>query len=452
MNTGSLIARGCCLACLLVNSAAFAATISVTLPEYSGGSGTVGQFGVTLVPGAYVVGGRINGAFGNSAVPSSSGADVYLNSQLVGRCGPFDPGTESGSPCNFGPVAWSSSFGPNTVSGGSNTVSVVQTSPFVVRLAPTTVSVDVMETAQTQNVINSVMSTLRNNPANAGKSEREIAEMAFTALVDARRGNFGLNGEFAYLRGLDSVTLSNADHYFFIYSNGLGNSASENPLSALILGTIVDLGYNIGKEITQRFDTPFFAVDEGPQSPSNFDFWALSGALSAIEVRTGLSPNPIQPVVSDAQSSIFVEEVQATIPLRFDPVAAPGFEYTSWAGPLFASVLIPNASVPGLDQFFLDVGDLTYTLRPDELFSFETPVDQFTIRGITGPFVGVADFVTELSFAGSGIVVFEQTAIDGTPVPEPATLLTSLLGLLVMALSATKRLKRGQCSVRHAAP
>lgn len=440
MKTRSLIAHGCWLACLLVHSAALAATISVTLPEYSGGSGTVGQFGVTLVPGAYVVGGRINGAFGNSQVPSSSGADVYLNSQLVGRCGPFDPGTGAGSPCNFAPAAWSSSFGPSTVSGGSNTVSVVQTSPFVVRLAPTTVSVDVMETAQTQNVINNVISTLRNDPANAGKSEKEIAELAFSALTDARHGFYGINDEFGQLRGLDSVTLSNADHYFQVYAMGLGNSASENPLTAAIVGAVIDPAYNLGKEIAQTvFGTTFFAADEGPQSPANFDFWGLSGALSAIGVRTGLTPNPIQPVVSDAQSSIFVEEVQANIPLRFDPVAAPGFEYTSWAGPLFASVLIPNASVPGLDHFFLDVGNLTYTLRPDELFSFDTPVNQFTIRGISGPFVGVADFVTELSFAGSGIVVFEQRAIDGTPVPEPSALLASLLGLLVMALAANQR-------------
>lgn len=443
MKIGTLIARCCWLACLLVNSAALAATINVTLPEYSGGSGTVGQFGVQLAPGAYIIGGRINGTFGNSIVPSSSGADVFLNSQLVGRCGPFDPATETGSPCNFGLVPWSASFGPDTVTSGSNTVSVVQTSPHVVRLAPTTVSVDVMETAQTQNVINNVLSTLRNNPANAGKTEKEIAELAFSALTDARHGFYGVNDEFGQLRGLDSVTLSNADHFFQVYATGLGNSVSENPLSALLLGAIIDPAYNLGKEIAQNvFGTTFFAADEGPQSPANFDFWGLSGAMAAIGVRTGGSTDPVQPVLSDVQSAIFVEEVQSGIPLRFDPVAAPGFEYTSWGGPLFASVRIPNASVPGLDHFFLDVGDLTYTLRPDELFSFESPVDHFTIHGISGPFVGVADFVTELSFDGSGVAVFEQRAIDGTPVPEPSTLLTSLLGLLVMTLSARIRLRR----------
>lgn len=431
-------------AAIFVSASVTATPTNIVLPEYSGGSGTVGQFSLSLSSGSYITGGTINGTFGNSSVSSSAGVVVSLNSQKVATCGPYNPDTNTGSPCNFSPVSWSSSIALNAISNGTNVVTADQTSPYVVRLGPTKLNINIMDTNPTKNTINTVLDIVRNSPANQGKTEREIAEAAFSALEDARHGFYGVNNEFIQLKNLDITTLANTDHFFQVYASGLGNNLIDNPLSAAVVGLIIDPVYNVGKAISQNvLGEKFFTADDGPQSPANFDFWGLSGAVAAIQVRSGSLPpdQAIKPVVTGQGSSVFVENASST-PILFDPIAAPGFSYASWAGPLFESVLVPQFSVPGLSEFILDVNGNSYTLHPDELFKFSTPVDFFSLRGFEGPFVGKSDFATQLTFAGTGTTVFEQRALaESIHVPEPSTISIFLLSLLTLVARVAKQKK-----------
>jgi hypothetical protein len=144
-----LLAAAGVMAAVVGASAGQAGVYTSTIPAYNG-SGfseagpfpqpavTVGTFTYAIPPGETIVGATISGHFGNSVVPNSAGADVYLNGVLVGRCVRFGA-------CYFGlGAAWSHTFGfeaRSLLAGGSAVLTVVQTSEFVIRLAPTTLTI-----------------------------------------------------------------------------------------------------------------------------------------------------------------------------------------------------------------------------------------------------------------------------------------------------------------------
>jgi sugar lactone lactonase YvrE len=137
----------------------------------------------------------------------------------------------------------------------------------------------------------------------------------------------------------------------------------------------------------------------------------------------------------------------------FDPDVAVGYDYTVTGGPLFASVLIPNALPKGDSNFFLELGSFgTFPLVAGTPFNLlgvnSSGFSSFRISGIDpnellDPANPVA-FVTGLTFTGSGTVNVTQTPIiqnvpDVVGTPEPSSVIG--LGILGGGLLLTRRRK-----------
>ncbi len=129
---------------LLLTPAVRATTIVVTLPEFSGNafsSGfpkpavTVGTFNYVIPVGEVISAASVAGTFGNSVNSSTAGMVVLLDGIFVGLC-------IQGNPCFSGPfVPWSFTYSDfSTLSDGSALMTAIQTSPSVIRLGVTTLT------------------------------------------------------------------------------------------------------------------------------------------------------------------------------------------------------------------------------------------------------------------------------------------------------------------------
>jgi Dockerin type I domain len=239
---------------------------------------------------------------------------------------------------------------------------------------------------------------------------------ALGAVVDARNGFYGASNEFAFLRGVDLVTLSNLDHWAFSYAQGTGDTLSDKA-SALLMGVVFDPAYNVCKAISQGvFHYEFLPTGKGPQAPANFDFWALAGAMAAIQNRppappaaaTGFvpyNPPPIKPSSSSDNSSVFVIKPSAGVPVPLDPPSADGYTYFVISGPLLSSVMVPQSSVPGIREVSLTYSNRKISLTPDRTYTFETPVNLFILEGLR-----TADprFIVNVSFTDSELSILGQ--------------------------------------------
>jgi hypothetical protein len=142
-------------------------------------------------------------------------------------------------------------------------------------------------------------------------------------------------------------------------------------------------------------------------------------------------------------------------PIFFDPIVSVGYDYSVTGGPLFASVLIPNALPQGDSNFILELpGFGNYSLLAGTTFNLlgVNPLgfSNFRISGIdpaemldpTNP----TAFVTGLTFTNPGTVTVTQNPIiqntGGVSVPEPSNLLG--LGLLGFGAFLTGKLNKKQ--------
>ncbi|NCR18895.1 MAG: PEP-CTERM sorting domain-containing protein [Microcystis aeruginosa LL13-03] len=139
-----------------------------------------------------------------------------------------------------------------------------------------------------------------------------------------------------------------------------------------------------------------------------------------------------------------------TNPIFFDPIVSVGYDYAVTGGPLFASVLIPNALPQGDSNFILELpGFGNYSLVAGTTFNLlgVNPLgfSNFRISGIdpaemldpTNP----TAFVTGLTFTAPGTVTVTQNPIT-VSVPEPSNLLG--LGLLGFGAFLTGKLNKKQ--------
>ena len=170
---------------------------------------------------------------------------------------------------------------------------------------------------------------------------------------------------------------------------------------------------------------------------------ARSRSFSAAFVATtGTFATPIVlPTVSSTLSVYggpifeFNTPVTAGAPISIDPQAATGFIYEIGAGdPNFASVELPAVQNPGPYDLYLWNGShfvFDTTLGPDTVFDFGAGgVSEFEILGIASS-VGLdpnsaTDFVSTLTFEGSGTFTGSMTPVIS--VPEPSTWAMLLLG------------------------
>jgi probable HAF family extracellular repeat protein len=128
-------------------------------------------------------------------------------------------------------------------------------------------------------------------------------------------------------------------------------------------------------------------------------------------------------------------------PIFFDPIVSVGYDYAVTGGPLFASVLIPNALPQGDSNFTLElpgfgnyslVAGTTFNLLGVNPLGFSdfriSDIDPAEMLDPTNP----TAFVTGITFTAAGTVTVTQNPIiqntGGVSVPEPSNLLG--LGLL----------------------
>ncbi|WP_277874339.1 MULTISPECIES: PEP-CTERM sorting domain-containing protein [Microcystis] len=144
-----------------------------------------------------------------------------------------------------------------------------------------------------------------------------------------------------------------------------------------------------------------------------------------------------------------------TNPIFFDPIVSVGYDYSVTGGPLFASVLIPNALPQGDSNFTLElpgfgnyslVAGTTFNLLGVNPLGFSdfriSDIDPAEMLDPTNP----TAFVTGLTFTAAGTVTVTQNPIiqntGGVSVPEPSNLLG--LGLLGFGAFLTGKLNKKQ--------
>jgi PEP-CTERM motif len=145
----------------------------------------------------------------------------------------------------------------------------------------------------------------------------------------------------------------------------------------------------------------------------------------------------------------FNTPVTAGAPISIDPPAATGFIYEIGTGdPNFASVELPAVQNPNPYDLYLWNGSkfvFDATLNPNAVFDFGgNGVSEFEILGIASS-VGLnpnsgTDFVTTLTFEGSG--TFTGTMTPVISVPEPSTWAMLLIGLAGLGFAGSRRAMR----------
>ena len=142
-------------------------------------------------------------------------------------------------------------------------------------------------------------------------------------------------------------------------------------------------------------------------------------------------------------------------PIFFDPIVSVGYDYAVTGGPLFASVLIPNALPQGDSNFILElpgfgnyslVAGTTFNLLGVNPLGFSdfriSDIDPAEMLDPTNP----TAFVTGLTFTAPGTVTVTQNPIiqntGSVSVPEPSNLLG--LGLLGFGAFLTGKLNKKQ--------
>jgi hypothetical protein len=366
------------------------------------------MFSISPANGTYLV--------DTSSLPLNEGSTYILGFYTVGY-------TPIGAPFSNWSVTLDSSFQFTT--GQPQTQSGFLRNPNTEKLPFTVVNscspIPPQAAAQlhlqnTESAINQLFSIVRAIPGNASLSEHQIAEQAFSAVVDARNGFYGLSNDFQFLKSLDLVTISNVDHYSQAYAVSTGNNPGEGQIAGFVFGVIVDPVYNIGKAIAQTFGSNFLATGVGPQSPANFDFWALAGAKAAFNnLPPGQPPNagtdlvPLQPVSTGNNASVFVQEPLLDVLYTLDPIQSSGFTYFVLSGPLFSSITVPRSSIPNDTSIKLFYAGKVVSLSPDQTYTFDSPVNIFSIEGID--FSGTnSHFISKVSFVATGTSAIAQVS------------------------------------------
>jgi hypothetical protein len=167
----------------------------------------------------------------------------------------------------------------------------------------------------------------------------------------------------------------------------------------------------------------------------------------------------ILPTVSSTLSQFggpifeFDTPVSEGTPISIDPPSAVGFIYEIGAGdPNFASVELPNVGNPAPYELYLwDGSEFVFdtTVAPDTVFDFASGgVSEFEILGISSS-IGLnpnsaTDFVTQLTFTGSG--EFTGTMTPVISVPESSTWAMALVGFLAVGYASYRGRKLNRFS------
>jgi PEP-CTERM motif len=217
-----------------------------------------------------------------------------------------------------------------------------------------------------------------------------------------------------------------------------GTSSFVLPTGVLTAGD----SYSIGVQEDIRTSGTTGSLESRSRSFTAY-FTATSGTIS-----TSIVLPTVSSTVSHFGGPIydFDTPVSEGVPISIDPQSAIGFIYQIGSGdPDFASVELPNVGNPGPYDLYLWNGSkfvFDQTLAADTTLMFAPGgVGAFEILGIASS-VGLnpnsaTDFVTKLTFTGSG--VFNGTMTPVIVVPEPSTWAMLVIGFLGLGYAGYRR-------------
>jgi len=276
-------------------------------------------------------------------------------------------------------------------------------------------------------------------------------------------GMVGLGGP-SYANGVSAdgsvvVGTSNESNEAFIWNSTQGMRSLKQVLTN-------DYGLNLNGwdliEATGISADGLSIVGFGFNSSGNTEAWIAS--LDGEPVPPGTTPtNPLLPTPNPSNPDGFTfpgvpvgdNGLGIIDPIFFDPIVSVGYDYAVTGGPLFASVLIPNALPQGDSNFILElpgfgnyslVAGTTFNLLGVNPLGFSdfriSDIDPAEMLDPTNP----TAFVTGLTFTAPGTVTVTQNPIiqntGGVSVPEPSNLLG--LGLLGFGAFLTGKLNKKQ--------
>ena len=214
-------------------------------------------------------------------------------------------------------------------------------------------------------------------------------------------------------------------------------------------------GYDAGDNVK------FFTLP-GSRTPAVLDLATTSNVststpgLWTMAIRNGGTSDgssanaPLLPQIVNQDGFNFNFNIVLDQQIFIDPLVAVGYEYRVTSGPNILTALFPTVvgDTDGYQIYALDGTTLLGSVLGGGLFNFGSAgVNGFRLVGID---VGAnldptntTAFVTGLTFAGSGTVAMTQNPItvntDGNNVPEPSTMLLSLLGLVAVGSLRRRR-------------
>jgi hypothetical protein len=270
---------------------------------------------------------------------------------------------------------------------------------------------------------------------------------AFSVPADAKRESNFLITDMATKQVIDFFILPSTQTSFDLSTLGTTVDAAGAPSIPLVPGR----KYQISVESTLS-------------SPD--DAFEYATSRNFVDFKPTSAPSPVSgPIylpnvaVPSPNSVVYTFNIDVTEGQSYniDPTTAAGFIYQIGAGdPNFASVDLPNIGNPNPYELLLWNGTkfvFDGYLDPDTVFDFAAGgVSEFEILGIA-PSANVqllsgTDFVTRVTFAGSGTFTGTVTSVV---VPETSTWAMMLLGFAGLGYAGYRRARRGARRITNAA-
>lgn len=220
-------------------------------------------------------------------------------------------------------------------------------------------------------------------------------------------------------------------------------------------GTPAQAGYDAGNN-TNYFTLPGSRTSAVLNLATTSNVSTETPGLWTMAIRNGGTSDgssanaPLLPQIVNDNGFNFNFNIILGQQIFIDPLVAVGYEYRVTSGPNIVTALFPTVAgdTDGYQIYALDGTTLLGSVLGGGLFDFgSTGVNGFRLVGID---VGAnldptntTAFVTGLTFAGTGNVAMTQNPItvntDDNNVPEPSTMLLSLLGLFAVGSLRRRR-------------